>query len=1024
MLSRTLISCFAVLCCASSLVFSSDAGGTVDIARFGSVRAWIGKPTKFTGCDIVLPTELKRTGGVWAATAAHGETSANIGLEWDEPRDPRTITVVYADAASAPTADTQELQLWLNPERIPPEGADSPLQGKWAPLAKSDGFRYESDSLKWTYYLPKLKTGIFKFRIVLKNKTVARVKSLSAETDAKWRPTQFEVRFDPPRKNPKNEIEGYNAEVTRIQPMKGCDGFRVDGLASDASSRSYDRAIFTVRAGDRSFSFLTNDLIDGGEIAVKPFGATVTRPGAQAAGNQGKTVIERVLEMPEQTFDGALTNVPKKKRNKFLALAPPLNYCKFAVRPNGDIFTRDEWDMNYRTATGDKPDYNRAEPQHVEDGYLPVIYAEWQDQGLDWEQGYVVTTTNGAALDSLTAGTMMVTRISATNHTQAPVSAKLWLCLAGGNDVCQSPTVRDGAIYEHNRLRARLTKGDWNAQPIDSQLLFTASIAPGENRSLEIEIPYHRGDSLPPRVGFDAARKQNIDFWKAKLAGGADFVVPDDRINALWKSLLIHQYTWGDYQADKGWAIPNVAAFSYGACGNESSQMAKALDFYGHQMMAGEYFDPMWKAQGSRDVPAMATNGRGCMPGWWGGYVFNTGFEVWNICNHYRLTGDRKWFDRAIPNLITACDWIIEQRKTTIANGPDGRPLLHSGLFPASGLEDEGSFFYWTMTNAYLYCGVKSLADVLTSMGHLDGPRLTKEAAAYLHDIRRDMAEATARCPVVELRDGSYVPYLPKQMYLRGRSEGFYEAELGALHTVTTGVYGPREPQVDWTLNFLEDRVFLTEAPSHDSIISYKNMESDWYDLGGYGKTQPYLLHQQIAYLRRDQPKLFLRSFWNQLVAQAFLDVNAFPEHICWSGQADCKTYEEAMWLQQFRAMLVFDEDGVLRLSAAAPREWFADGKSISVKNAPTVFGPISYDIHSSVDSGKITAHVMLNSIQNPGVRHAGLDSASIRFRHPRELKMKSVTLNGKPWARFDAANETIDLPLDGGTVEVEASYR
>jgi hypothetical protein len=87
---RILIPCIAVvcaLCCAISIALPSgdagipDVGSSVDIARWASVRTWSGKPTRFTGCEVVLPTELKRANGIWTVTAAPGETSVNIGLE-------------------------------------------------------------------------------------------------------------------------------------------------------------------------------------------------------------------------------------------------------------------------------------------------------------------------------------------------------------------------------------------------------------------------------------------------------------------------------------------------------------------------------------------------------------------------------------------------------------------------------------------------------------------------------------------------------------------------------------------------------------------------------------------------------------------------------------------------------------------------------------------------------------------------------------------------------------------------------
>jgi hypothetical protein len=986
----------------------------VEIAPYAHVRTWQGPPIRYTGkVTLLTPADLPREDAVWTIAPAGDGADVNFGLEWDEPRNPTVLSIVYDDAQSPRGMESQELQAWLRPGKGL-AGGESPSQGEWRPLTGEEGFSVEANGDSWLYRLPPIENGIFKLRVVLKRNAGTRVKSVSVLTESRWRKTEFGVRFSPARNKAENVVEGYNARVVSVVPLENADGYKVQALASDAPSDSNDRAMFTIRDDNRSFSFLLSDLEADGEIRIPAFGATVSRPGAKASAPEGRTITERLLGMPEQTFDRALAAVPPKQRNKWLSLSPPLNPRKFAVQPSGEFFYRYETDRRYQFATGDQPDYEQTKSQHVERDFLPILISDWRTDDLVWRQEYVVPSFGGT-FDDPSSDTVLVTRVSVTNTGNSPTEARLWFCLRNGGE-CSEVRVVNGLILDGDRARAMITAEGWRTEPRDRQICCIAPVQPGETRSFEIEVPSFETDAPWTKVGYDAARERTIEYWQRKLAEGADFIVPDDRVNRLWKSLLIHQYCWGDYDEQNDTYLPNVAAFAYGPVGNESSQMAKALDFFGHAQMAEEYYEEMWKDQGSNRIAARATNGRGCLVGWWPHYVFNTGFQLWNLTNHYRLTGDRAWLDQVLPHMIKACDWLAEQRRTTVAKDAAGRPVLESGFFPPCGLEDEGRWFYWTMTNGYFCLGMESVADLLADIGHPEAARIARESEDYLRDLRRGFRESIVRCPVVKLRDGSFVPYVPKHLHRRGRSEGFYEAELASLHLITTNVYAPDSREMDWTLQFLEDVVFMTEAPSHDSIISFADIERDWFDLGGYGKTQPYLVHTQVAYLRRDQPKLFLRSFWNQLVAQNFRDINAFPEHICWQGAADCKTYEEAMWLQQFRSMLVFDEDNLLRLSAAAPREWFAEGKTISVRNAPTFYGPVSYEIRSRVDNDRITAEIQFAQRKEPA-------SFLIRFRHPTEAKMKSVTVNGMPWDRFDAADETVLLPAGQKDIEVVVSY-
>ena len=81
---------------------------------------------------------------------------------------------------------------------------------------------------------------------------------------------------------------------------------------------------------------------------------------------------------------------------------------------------------------GDSPDYAAEEPQHVEEDYLPILYANWRDGDIGWEQGYVVTSLDDR-FDNPDAATVMVMRITAQNEGALPAPAKLWVRLAGGD---------------------------------------------------------------------------------------------------------------------------------------------------------------------------------------------------------------------------------------------------------------------------------------------------------------------------------------------------------------------------------------------------------------------------------------------------------------------------------------------------------------------------------------------------------------------------------------------------------------
>jgi hypothetical protein len=93
-----------------------------------------------------------------------------------------------------------------------------------------------------------------------------------------------------------------------------------------------------------------------------------------------------------------------------------------------------------------------------------------------------------------------------------------------------------------------------------------------------------------------------------------------------------------------------------------------------------------------------------------------------------------------------------------------------------------------------------------------------------------------------------------------------------------------------------------------------------------------------------------------------------------------------------------------------------ADGKRITVRNAPTHFGPVSYEIASHVAAGYIEATV------DPPTRNAP-GAIVIRLRHPEGKPMRKVTVNGQPHTDFDAAREIVRLKPATEHLVVRADY-
>jgi hypothetical protein len=95
---------------------------------------------------------------------------------------------------------------------------------------------------------------------------------------------------------------------------------------------------------------------------------------------------------------------------------------------------------------------------------------------------------------------------------------------------------------------------------------------------------------------------------------------------------------------------------------------------------------------------------------------------------------------------------------------------------------------------------------------------------------------------------------------------------------------------------------------------------------------------------------------------------------------------------------------------------WLKGGLTVAVKQAPTRFGPVGYQITSSVDKGFIEASI------EPPVRTSP-KAIVIRLRHPDGKPIRSVTVNGKPHRDFSPAGEYVRLKPSADRIVVRAEY-
>jgi len=699
------------------------------------------------------------------------------------------------------------------------------------------------------------------------------------------------------------------------------------------------------------------------------------------------------------------------------------------------------WEGDTITYSFGLPD---AEPEkrHLQDGFLPIIYAKWVEDGVVYEQEAFATLLFKNALDDLEGEEMIdgddpvacMAKITLTSQSPsrrkvslklASVSKEQWRDLTGISEWLQ---YKDGFVFTRHRgskheqrLRYFLdTNGRGNIQGgyspdifPERYLTYELELDPGESHTVYVKIPSitvmdeSEFEKLKA-TDYNVERGKVVEYWLSLLSKGAKIEVPDEWLSDYYRAYLSHVHITDDKEPNSQRYICRVSSFYYGFFPNESAMIINELDRRGLHDEAERRLEVFTHYQGTA-VPAgkystkdgvfYGAGGYEC-----GQYGQHHGWSLWILAEHYRYSRNKEWLTKVAPNIIKGCDWVIRERKSTMKADEKGRRPIEWGFLPPGGLEDVVDFWHWLVTNAHAWRGLKAAAEVLSEIKHPEASRLSEEAEAYRRDLLAGITEAGLRSPVVKLRDGTWVPHFPSRLRRRGRDLGWLRETLeGSMHSLLLcGLIDPSSKEADWILKDYEDNLYISEQYGY----AVPDFDRYWFSRGGF-TMQPNLYGLQIPYLLRDDVKHYLRAFFNSFAVAFYPETRMLTEHPLptmadWTGD-HFKTSDEAISCYCLRLALIHEKGEDLVLLPAVHREWLEDGKQISVKDAATYFGTLSFQVESKVSEGSIEMTL------NPPKRNPPR-SISVRFRHPNGLKIRKVQVDGKGWTDFDSDKELISL--------------
>ncbi len=1013
----------------------------VDMAPFARVATWdparmdgarASRVEEFRAEDLFTETELKPNRDGSYAVPAWTNGVGCIGLQWLNRRALRELALEFGVSSPIPAATSVRVEGWFG---------ESAWQGKWQSLAGK--CRVERRRL---IFLIASKAGIVqtqKIRWVLPGSREPVLARLLAFTRSTWATTNLFMQIEKPvggsrgalvvwngetvakseNRNPKSEISWDLSQPLHLTVRYA----RPSSFKSDPTVLHFH--LPTGKVGVAIEELLANECVylpdHGLFIAREPLPLTLADYKRRTAGR--KRILQEVREMPDQTLAQAMDKTHHEFQNEgpvMLSLA--CDNSKFVVERDGTVRFQSQTNatLDWFPQAGElRPKFGDGSQltltRRLENGWLPIPVITKESDGVICRQRSFVAPCDQAGQDGarFNRPSVCVVEFSLTNTLAQPTQVTLSL-----NFLVNSRQKRPASLARCSRgwlarseeielaLASTVSAASLQVVATNGLLALAGTLQPNQAESFAVFLPAQRTEllALPDVASLRAATET---YWKGELAPATQIETPEPLLNNLIRSSQVRCLIAARNEADGVRIAPWISAMSYGPLESEAHSPIRGMDFMGHADFARRSLDYF--------VHRYNTNGFLTT-----GYTtFGTAWHLWTLAEHYELGRDKNWLRQVAPEVVRAGEWIIRQTEKTRRGDARGQPIPEFGLMPPGVLADWNAFAYHFAMNAYYYAALRGLGDALGDLGHPAAARFRRKAAELRANTLRAYAWTQARSPALALRDGTWIPHYPSQVHSPGKLADFfpgqdagrswcYDVELGAHQLAPAAVLDANSHEVERMLDHMEDVQFLAEGWFDYSAAVNR---ADWFNLGGFSKVQPYYTRNCEIYALRDDVKPFVRSYFNTLAAMLNPEVQTMWEHFHHSGAWD-KTHETGYFLHQTRTMFVQERGDGLWLAPFITSNWLREGQRVSVMNAPTRFGSVSYEINSHVARGFIEA-----AIEPPNRNQVG--HIVVRLRHPDGQRIRAVTVNGRRHRAFNPVRETITIKPDAPRLAVRAEF-
>jgi hypothetical protein len=592
--------------------------------------------------------------------------------------------------------------------------------------------------------------------------------------------------------------------------------------------------------------------------------------------------------------------------------------------------------------------------KHLLNGYMPILIATDRHGGLEFEQTVFGYTKDFSPDEPLYA----YVRFQVTNPGDAARSIELRLKIQPASDKSPSPS--------------------WQL-----------SVPAHGKQAVELLVPYAILESparVVPAEEFAAKLAEVTTYWEKLIATGSRFEIPEQRVQDGYRAWLAYNFLNVAKRGDV-YEVCDGSGFYTQPYGYSVALYCNNMDLLGYHDLAVRYLDSL--------LTFMHTNGLLAVN--FGDT--DTGATLWSMSEHYWITRDAGWLRRVAPKMLAMCNWIIEQRRLTLAQAAT-QPAITKGLIryrPYADLLHPAADYF---SNGYLCKGLAAAAGVLAEIGMKDeAARLQRESEAYRKDITASMDAA-----VFKDRGMKVLPAIPDTLELWKESDGSANGYYGIIAPcmLEAGLPAWNDPKAALLVEVLEYRGGLTAGVSR------------FHDLVDHAYAYGYWMNC----LQRDEVKRAILGLYGSMAYGMSRDTYAAVE--CTAIRTGENywtlphTYSNTQQLRLLRNMLLREDGDKLWIGQAIPRPWLARGKRVAANSAPTLFGPVTFNLSTAAD-GSMRVHL------EPPTRSAPAEIV-IRLRHPDHLRIGAV--KGGVAGQVKFAGETLRLQRVTNPIDLEVTFK